>query len=306
MKDLREIYNSDQFNNIDFIANQLVEGFITGFHRSPYHGFSVEFSEHRIYNTGESTKHIDWKLFARTEKLFVKRYEEETNLRCQIIIDTSSSMQFPFDSEINKLNFSIFSSAALINLLKRQRDAVGLSLISNEIEFHIDAKLSTRNNHLIYSKLEKLLEDKQKNKETNLSNLLHNIAERIHKRSLVIIFSDMLFSENIDDMFEALNHLKFNQNEIIIFHLNDNNSELEFNYKNRPYKFVDLENNTEIKLNPNEIKGFVENKFTEYYKNIKLKCGKYKIDFVEIDINKDFSQILISYLIKRQNMFNPH
>ena len=302
MRDLQEIYNSEQFKNIDFIAKQLVEGFITGLHRSPYHGFSVEFAEHRIYNTGESTKHIDWKLFARTEKLFVKRYEEETNLRCQIIIDTSSSMMYPFNENINKLNFSIFSSAALINLLKRQRDAVGLSLISEDIEFHIDAKLSSRNNSLIYSQLEKLLSKNEKSKGTNISVLLHELAERIHKRSLVIIFSDMLETSNIDNLFESLNHLRFKQNEIIIFHLKDKNTEQEFKFNNRPHKFVDLETNEEIKLSPNEVKEMVNEKFSEFQKQIKLKCGQYNIGFIEVDINESFDQILLPYLLKRQKM----
>lgn len=302
MRNLKEVYNSEQFKRIDLIANQLVEGFITGLHRSPYHGFSVEFAEHRLYNNGESTKHIDWKLFARTEKLFVKKYEEETNLRCQIIIDTSSSMQYPLGTEINKLNYSVFSAAALVNLLKKQRDAVGLSLVSDDIEFHLDAKLSVSNNSIIYAELEKLLGDKVKNKGTNISKLLHDIAERTHKRSLVIIFSDMLESENIDDLFEGLNHLKFKQNEIVIFHLRDEKSELDFTFKNRPHKFVDLETNNEIKLSPNEVKDIVESSFVEYYNNIKLKCGQYKIDFVEVDINLDFAQILLPYLIKRQKM----
>jgi len=302
LRDLQEIYNSEQFKNIDFIAKQLVEGFITGLHRSPYHGFSVEFAEHRIYNTGESTKHIDWKLFARTEKLFVKRYEEETNLRCQIIIDTSSSMMYPFNENINKLNFSIFSSAALINLLKRQRDAVGLSLLSENIEFHIDAKLSSRNNSLIYSQLEALLSKNEKSKGTNISVLLHELAERIHKRSLVIIFSDMLETSNIDNLFESLNHLRFKQNEIIIFHLKDKNTEQEFKFNNRPHKFVDLETNEEIKLSPNEVKEMVNEKFSEFQKKIKLKCGQYNIGFIEVDINESFDQILLPYLLKRQKM----
>ena len=302
MRSLKEIYNSEQFKRIDLIANQLVEGFITGLHRSPYHGFSVEFAEHRLYNNGESTKHIDWKLFARTEKLFVKKYEEETNLRCQIIIDTSSSMQYPFGEEINKLNFSIYSAAALSNMLKKQRDALGLSLISDEIEFHIDAKLSATNSSLIYSELENILNQQEKNKGTNFSKYLHQIAERTHKRSLVIIFSDMLETENTDELFEALNHLKFKQNEVIIFHLRDTKSELDFKFNNRPHKFIDLETNNEIKLSPNEVKELVQKGFSEYYEKIKLKCGQYKIDFIETDINKDFAQILLPYLIKRQKM----
>jgi uncharacterized protein (DUF58 family) len=302
LDNLKEIVTEKGFKNLDFIANQLVEGFITGLHRSPYHGFSVEFAEHRLYNTGESTKFIDWKLFARTEKLFVKRFEEETNLRCQIIIDTSSSMIFPLENPVNKLKFSIYSAAALINLMKRQRDASGLTLISNDIDFHINPKLSERNISLIYSKLEELLTFDKKNIKTSLSKKLHEVAEMINKRSLVIIFSDMFETDNIQDIFDSLNHLKFKQNEIIVFHLRDKKNELEFNYKNRPYKFIDLETNEELKLSPKEIKDIVKQDFRNFYDDIKLNCGKYKIDFVEADINQSFYQILLQYLIKRNKM----
>src|SRR3954468_22884232 len=130
----------EPFRNLELLAKKVVEGFITGLHKSPFHGFSVEFAEHRLYNTGESTRHIDWKLFARTDKLFIKRYEEETNLRCQIVIDTSSSMLFPADSENNKLRFSVYAAAALNELLKQQRDAIGLSLFSDQIDLHLPAK----------------------------------------------------------------------------------------------------------------------------------------------------------------------
>ena len=149
-------------NNIEFFARQVVEGFITGKHKSPYHGFSVEFAEHRLYNSGESTRHIDWKLFARSDKLFVKRFEEETNLRCQLILDTSSSMYYPnfdkitFDNP-NKILFSVYASAVLMNIFKKQRDAVGISTFSDEIETHILAKSSNRHHQLIYHELENVL-----------------------------------------------------------------------------------------------------------------------------------------------------
>ena len=304
MNNLKEIFETDQYKNIEFIANQVVEGFITGLHRSPYHGFSVEFAEHRAYNTGESTKFIDWKLFGKTDKLFVKRFEEETNLRCHIIIDTSSSMLFPYNSDINKLNFSIFSAAALINLFKRQRDAVGLSLFSEELDFHINSKLSKSQTSIIYSKLEQTLENQnqQKNKQTNAAKSINKIADIIHKRSLVIIFSDMLEPKNSEKLFDALQHLRFKQNEIILFHLRDKKYELDFDFANRPYKFVDLETEKEVKLTPTEIGENIRGKFKTYFDEIKLKTGQNNIHFIEADINKNFNQILLPYLNNRNKM----
>ena len=146
-----------EFGSLEFLAKQVVEGFITGLHKSPFHGFSVEFSEHKLYNKGESTKNIDWKLFARTDKLYVKRYEEETNLRCQIVIDASSSMYFPSDEKNNKLSFSIDAAAALIYLMRKQRDAVGLSLFSNELMVHTKPKSSISNQRFLFTELEKLM-----------------------------------------------------------------------------------------------------------------------------------------------------
>ncbi len=304
MNNLKEIFETDQYKNIEFVANQVVEGFITGLHRSPYHGFSVEFAEHRAYNTGESTKFIDWKLFGKTDKLFVKRFEEETNLRCHIIIDTSSSMLFPTDSNINKLNFSIFSAAALINLLKRQRDAIGLSLFSDKLEFHINSKLSKSQTSLIYSKLEQTLEkqNQQKNKQTNAAKSINEIAEIIHQRSLVIIFSDMLEPNNSEKLFDALQHLRFKQHEIVLFHLRDKKYELEFDFTNRPYKFIDLETEKEVKLTPTEIGEDIREKFKAFFNEIKLKTGQNKIHFIEADINKNFNQILLPYLNNRNKM----
>ena len=304
LNNLKEILETDQYKNIEFIANQVVEGFITGLHRSPYHGFSVEFAEHRAYNNGESTKFIDWKLFGKTDKLYVKRFEEETNLRCHIIIDTSSSMLFPYNSDVNKLNFSIFSAAALVNLFKRQRDAVGLSLFSTELDFHLNSKLSKSQTAIIYGQLEKLLDakNKQVNKQTNIADSINEIAEIIHKRSLVIIFSDMLEVSNSSRLFDALQHLKFKQHEVILFHLRDEQKELNFNFSNRPYKFIDLETEKEVKLTPTEIGDSIKAKFQKYFNDIKVKAGQNKIHFIEADINKDFNQILLPYLNNRNSI----
>ncbi len=309
LKNIFDIEQFHQFDNLGLIAREVVEGFITGLHRSPFHGFSVEFAEHRLYNQGESTKHIDWKLFARTDKLFVKQYEEETNLRCQLVIDNSSSMLFPhFQGKKhlqNKLAFSVYTAAAMIYLMRRQRDSVGLTLFSDEIEFHTAPRLSSVNAELMYGKLSELIkpENAHLRKNTNTTDVLHQIAENIHKRSLVIIFSDMIESGETDELFSALQHLRYNKHEVILFHVTDHRQEREFKFSNRPHKFVDLETGQTVKFNPWEVKDHYVSTVNSYFEDLKVKCGQYQIDLAEADINKDFQQVLLSYLVKRKRLF---
>ena len=303
--------NIAPLGSLEFHARQIVEGFITGLHKSPFHGFSVEFAEHRLYNTGEPIRNIDWKLFGRTEKLFVKRYEEETNLRCQLVIDVSSSMYFPVKQHLdyhspNKLWFSVYSAAALAELMRRQRDAVGLDLFDDDIRIHTDAKLSPVHINMIYSEMEKLLQpyDKTDKKPTKATDCLHKIAEMTHKRSLVIIFSDMIDNmESPDELFAALEHLRYNKHEVVLFHVYDGLLEQKLEFENRPYRFVDLESGEVVKLNPTE----VQQRYSEIMKARKDEllrhCYQYQIDYVEADINKLYDQVLTAYLIKRQKLF---
>ena len=299
----------EPFSKFELLAKQVVEGFITGLHKSPFHGFSVEFAEHRIYNTGESTKHVDWKLFAKTDKLFLKRYEEETNLRCQIVIDTSNSMLFPLEKKkvnsFNKLAFSVYAAAALVELLKHQRDAVGLTFFDKEVGKHFPAKSNPTQQKIMYHELENLL-TKQVAEETTSTQsaiAINQIAEIIHKRSLVIIFSDMFEDQsNLEGIFASLQHLKYRKHDVVLFHVIDKKLELNFDFENRPYHFIDIETKAEIKLNPTQIKELYTKKITEYTEAIKLKCGQYNIEFVEADINQGFDTVLQSYLVKRGMM----
>jgi len=296
--------------NMELFAKQVVEGFITGMHKSPYHGFSVEFAEHRLYNTGESTKHIDWKLFGRTDKLFIKRYEEETNLRCQLVIDGSSSMYYPnFENpsleKPNKLLFAIYSSAVMMNLLKRQRDAVGLSIFADKLDVHTPNRTTQRHHRLLYHELDSLLKvDAIKNtKQTESNAALHQVSELLHQRSLVIIFTDFINSNaSLEKQFEAYKHLKYNKHEVVLFYLTEPETELDLNFDNKPYKFIDVESGEELKLNPNQYKEQYQKQAKNYLKELRLKCLQYKIDLVEVDINKGFDIVLNSYLLKRQKM----
>ncbi len=309
MKNLSDIQQIQEFDNLELIAREVVEGFITGLHRSPFHGFSVEFAEHRLYNQGESTRPIDWKLFARTDKLFVKQYEEETNLRCQLVIDTSSSMLFPWTKGsaalLNKLAFSVYTAAALIHLMRRQRDAVGLTLFSDKIEFHSQPRLSSVHAEVLMSKLSEILQPGKVplRKNTNTTAVLHQIAENIHKRSLVVLFSDMLDNEKTDELFSALQHLRYNKHEVLLFHVTDHQREREFQYPNKPTRFIDLETGQTLKLNPWEIKNSYIRNVSDYFEELKVKCGQYHIDLAEADINHDFKQVLFAYLVKRKKLY---
>jgi len=299
------VKNISELNNLELLANQVVEGFITGMHKSPFHGFSVEFAEHRLYNKGESTRHIDWKLYAKTKKLFVKRYEEETNLRCHLIIDNSASMHFPIlknpsINNLTKIAFSTIASAALMEILKRQRDAVGLSVYSDKNDYYAPAKGSERHRRMLLAKLDDLLKNNSE-ASTETYTILHEIAEKINRRSLIFLFTDMLqTSRNENELFEALRHLKYNKHEVVLFHTFDGKLELEFDFENSPKKFVDVETGEEINLETSSIKKQYKVAVENYFNELKLKCMQYKIDYVPVDIHKGFNQILISYLIGRK------
>ena len=237
---------SSEIKNLGLLAKQVVEGFITGIHKSPFHGFSVEFSEHKLYNTGESTRHIDWKLFAKTEKLYTKKYEEETNLRCHIIIDNSASMHYPIVENqtvdrVNKVGFSAIAAAALMEILKRQRDAVGLSIYSDTYEYYAPEKGGERHRAMLLHQLSQLLVTPSK-ATTETYQYLHEISEKLHRRSFVFLFTDMLQTSKEEYLlFEALRHLKYNKHEVVLFHTYDGKTEFNFDFENnKPWFFKNI------------------------------------------------------------------
>ena len=297
-----------QLGSLEFLAKQAVEGFITGLHRSPYHGFSVEFAEHRLYNPGESTRHVDWKLFARSDRLYVKRYEEETNLRCQIVIDTSGSMYYPADvtpeAGMNKIKFATHASATLIELFKRQRDAVGLSLFDSTLHAHHKARSTAAHNRLLYSELEKTLSGVgEGGKETAAVEALHTIAEATPKRSLIVLFSDLLDrTQDLDAVFAALAHLRHAKHEVVVFHVLDERTEQQFDFADRPTTFIDLESGQEVRANPAELRDTYVARMAELRQELNVRCGSAGIDWVEVDIAKGVNPVLTAYLLKRQRM----
>jgi len=300
-----------QLSSLELLANQVVEGTITGLHKSPFHGFSVEFAEHRQYNDGESTRNIDWKLFGRTDKMYVKRFEEETNLRCRIIIDCSSSMYFPkMDTPTidnpNKIVFSVYAAAALVSIMKKQRDSTGLSLFTDKVDLHTHSKSSSIHQKYLFAELEKLLDLKTSSTDshTDITASLHHIAEMIHKRSLVIIFSDMFDNvEKQEEMFSALQHLKHYKHEVILFHVIDKNVEEELNLEDRPYRFIDMESGEQLRVNPIEVREEYNKAVSKSIHDLELRCGRYGIDYVEADINKGYYGILLPYLLMRKKLY---
>ncbi len=305
MKIESQLEKISSFQHLELLANQVVEGFISGMHKSPFHGFSAEFAEHKVYNPGESTKHIDWKLFAKTDRLYTKRYEEETNLRCHLIIDNSSSMHYPKlkASQLfyeNKIGFSVLASAVLMNLLKKQRDAVGLSVYSDTYEYYAPEKGSDRHHRMILNKLESLLDNSKTPKSTDTISFLHQIAEKIHRRSMIVLFTDMFQSGKEEALFTALQHLKHNKHKIVLFHVIDEKTELNFDFDAAPRKFIDLESGEEINIFADNIKETYENQVSNYFKKVAITCAQNKIKYVPVSVGANFEKILITYLVEKQ------
>ena len=300
-----QIEKISSFGHLELLANQIVEGFISGMHKSPFHGFSAEFAEHKIYNPGESTRHIDWKLYAKTDRLYVKRYEEETNLRCHLIIDNSSSMHYPKlkDNQLfyeSKIGFSVLASAVLMNLLKKQRDAVGLSVYSDKYEYYSPEKGSDRHHRMILNQLECILTQNKTTRTTDTVTFLHQIAENIHRRSMVILFTDMFQTEDNDKIFKALQHLKHNKHKVVVFHVYDQKTELNFNFDSTPRKFIDVESGDEINLFAENTQELYQKAMQDYFKTIETTCMQYQIKYVPVAVDEKFEKILLTYLAEKQ------
>ncbi|HJS00414.1 MAG TPA: DUF58 domain-containing protein [Flavobacterium sp.] len=305
MKIESQIGKISSFEHLELLANQVVEGFISGMHKSPFHGFSAEFAEHKVYNVGESTKHIDWKLYAKTDRLYTKQFEEETNLRCHIIIDNSSSMHYPkLKKEQNfyesKIGFAVLASAVLMNLLKKQRDAVGLSVFSDTYEYYAPEKGSDRHHRMILNALELLLKESTTKKSTDTITFLHQIAEKAHRRSMIILFTDMFQAEDEERLLNALQHLKHNKHKVVLFHVIDGKTELNFDFDNAPRKFIDVETGEEIAVYANNVKEEYEKQASVYFQKLALSCAQNKIKYVPVSVRENFEKIILTYLVEKQ------
>ena len=298
-----------RYKSLDFFARQVVEGFITGRHRSPLHGFSVEFSDYRQYNAGESTRNIDWRLYGRTDRLYVKQFQEETNLRCQLVVDHSASMLFPLEGQgdiehPNKLTFSVYAAAVLVELLHRQRDAFGLTLLSDGIDRQTPCRSNAAHQQHLLAELDTLLAQQRPAANTptttNIAASLHLIAEQLHRRSLVVLFTDAFVDDRQrDDLFDALQHLRHNKHEVIIFHTFDRARELQLDYGSRPLRFVDLESGRTLRLQPSEVAQQYGDLMLRQQADLQQRAMQYRIDYVPVDVAQGFHQVILPFLLKR-------
>ena len=280
-------------NSISMKAKLVVEGYIIGQHRSPYHGFSVEFSEHRSYEPGDEVKHIDWKLYGKTNRLYVKRYEEETNLRAHLILDTSKSMAYT-SNKVSKLEYGSYLLAALSYLMISQQDAAGVVLFDEKIRSFIPPKSTP--SHL--NTLLNVLDNPEPGNDTKIESVLHQMAERINKRGLVIIISDLL--DEPKDVLNGLKHFRYKKQEVILFHILDRN-ELEFEFDSRT-KFVDMESGEEITTDPWHIKNDYKNLILNIQKYYKKNCRLNKIDYVPLFTDDSLDKGLSEYFNKRKRL----
>lgn len=301
---LQEIQAYDQ---LELLASKVVEGFLTGLHASPFHGFSVEFAEHRPYNSGESIKHMDWKLMARTDKLFVKRYEEETNLRCHILLDVSHSMYFP-ERTHRKLKFGVLAAAAIANVLKRQRDACSLTLFSDQVIEQTACKSSAMHYRSLISKLQPYWSEKTRPLEyqvapTALHTVLEQMAYTTKRRSLIILLSDLIGAPLHDEaFFKGLQHLQFGKSEVIVFRIREEVLENQLEISDKPIKLIDLESGDFLKVDPNELKNEYAHYVAQFDHQLRTKCLGYGIDYHSVDTAKDFRQILLPFFAHRTSM----
>lgn len=296
-----------KLSSIELRARKIVEGFISGLHRSPYHGFSVEFAEHRPYNPGDDFKHVDWKAYGKKERFYVKQYEEETNLRCYILLDTSTSMHFKHFGSWSKLRYSVHFAASMMYLMHRQRDACGLIPFHSEVEQFMPARGTYAHLRQLYTELERQLLREEKSdisrRTTASAKVIHEVAERLNHRSLVVILTDLF--ENVeahDQLISALKHLRHRNHEVLLFNALELRSERELDFEDGRVVFEDMETGAEIEVIPDQIRKDYREKAASYTQDFVMACSEFEIDYEELDTEGPFDQALMAYLNKRRRL----
>jgi uncharacterized protein (DUF58 family) len=293
-----------RLKHMEMRARLIVEGFITGLHRSPYHGFSVEFAEHRPYNPGDELRHVDWKVYAKTDRHYVKQYEEETNLRNYVVLDTSPSMRYKGDRALSKLEYAAYLAAGLHALMVRQRDATGLITFSDQIDQLIPPKSTPSHLRLLLSTLENLnLADDAGGARTSAATALGQVTERIQRRSLVVVMTDLF--ENVSahaDLLKALRHLRHRGHEVLVFHILDHATERKFTFPNVPMVFRDMETGEELSVEPSQLRENYEAAATHFTERFRRECLEHNIDFLEVDTATSYEETLLAYLNRRSKL----
>ncbi|MCY4232584.1 MAG: DUF58 domain-containing protein [Bacteroidetes bacterium] len=292
-----------RLNNMELRARLVVEGFITGLHKSPYHGFSVEFAEHRLYNPGDALRHVDWKVYAKTDRYYVKQYEEETNLHHYILLDTSASMQYRHAGQLSKLQYSTYLAAALHYLMIQQRDATGLLSFDSEVRTFLRPRSTMRYLREILLQLERLESSRSSEHFTGTAHALHQVAERVQRRSLIVLISDLIDDDDSQDqIIRALRHLRHKGHEVLIFRILEKETEALFNLPNRPMILRDMESGVELSLNPSTLRNAYIERMHDLSDALKRQCRKHSIDYVELDTQVSYDKALLAYLNKRKTL----
>lgn len=291
---------------LDLKARHIVEGFISGLHKSPYHGFSIEFAEHRPYNQGDEIKHVDWKVFGKSARLYVKQYEEETNLKAHILLDISSSMNFKYHASWNKLQYGVHLSAALMHLMHRQRDAVGLYLFDDKLEEVVPPKATLTHIRRMYGILEKQLHEAEISKQkrtTRSAQVLHQLADSLAQRGLIILISDLFENQDqLENLQQALRHLRHNQHEVLVLHLVEKRAERDLDLKGNRLELLDLESDSRITIDATQVKEDYKSRIKEYMHRIRVFCDNAQVSLEEIDTESPFERALLAYLLKRKKL----
>ena len=283
-----------QLDRLDLIARLVVEGFITGLHQSPYHGFSVEFSEYRQYIPGDPIRNLDWKVWGRTDRLFVKQFEEETNLKAYLVLDSSASMAYG-SAEVTKHRYATLMSAALGHLMLRQRDAVGLVTFDSQLRSLLPPRSVGSHLHTLLRSIEDITPD---GSDTDLADTFHSLAEQIRRRALIIVLSDLL--DDTDRVIDGLKHFRHRNHEVIVFHLLDPREyDLAFD---RETVFVDLETGTRVATEPWQIATEYRAEVNARHEKLQQQCREAYVDYVRLDTQTPFNVALSNYLAKRKKL----
>lgn len=292
-----------RLKNMELRARMIVEGFMTGMHKSPYHGFSVEFAEHRPYNPGDELRHVDWKVYAKTDRHYVKQFEEETNLRSYVVLDTSTSMRYRHGASLSKLEYGAYLAGALHYLMVKQRDATGLVTFDERLGQLFSPKSTSSFLRQLLMTLQRTVDAEPDRKRTGAASVLSEVAERIARRSLVVIITDLF--ENIgqhDALLKSLRHLRYRGHEVIVFHVLESDTERRFQFPDVPMVFRDMETGEEMSIQPAQLRANYAEAVRSFSERFRRRCLEYNVDFVELDTNEPYDTALLAYLNKRTRL----
>ncbi len=281
-----------KLENLSLLARQAVEGFITGLHKSPHKGFSVEFAEHREYTPGDDTRHLDWVAYGRTDRYYIKQYEQETNLRAYILFDVSGSMAYRYDGEATKFVYGAFLTACLSYLMTRQQDAVGVIAFDSDVRFHIPPASTPAHLDRVF----RHLEDLTPGRDTEIAQNFHTLADTIAKRGLVVVISDLY--DDPAEVMKALSHFSFKRHQIIVFHLMDP-AELDFPFK-KIHSFVDMETGDKLQVDPRAVREAYQSEINAFVENYRKECSDRNIEYVLVPTNTPYDMMLLNYLARRK------